>query len=83
MSENCMPMREKYWSELDVDEKIERIRKEVKALMSSRTNFFNRINELEEHSHDKMGDVVVKIHGRYGGSESLGKIGQYDDDVYF
>ena len=61
MKPQGLACREKYWYELDQDQKIERLRKEVEVVQS----LINRIIKLEvlskRHTHDKDGNVIVKV----------------------
>lgn len=57
--------REKYWNEINADEKIERVRTLVKSLVNQNDDFRRRITQLEnfiwEHTHSVSGETVVKI----------------------
>jgi hypothetical protein len=61
--------REKYWSELTMEEKIERMRKEVKNLQRSIHGFEDSIQ-------------LLRLRHGHGGGEERGR-GPGKDDVYF
>lgn len=46
----CFPQREKYWSELDSEQRIERLRTVVKRLTSQLDDARKTIAKLKEHS---------------------------------
>lgn len=58
-------VRERYWDELEIEEKLERTRALVKSLTSMLDRQNREIYELKsfiwEHSHDASGEAVVKI----------------------
>lgn len=58
-------VRERYWDELGIEEKLERTRALVKSLTSMLDRQNREIYELKsfvwEHSHDASGEAVVKI----------------------
>lgn len=55
--------REKYWSELTSDEKVERLRKELKRQCSKNEELMGMLytlkHKFERHSHDKFERVLV------------------------
>lgn len=61
---DAMPSREKYWSELTADEKIERMRSEIKGLRSTNEYQASMIHKLRSafysHSHDMQNGYIVK-----------------------
>ena len=66
MTDQAMgPRREKYWSELDSDGRIERMRQEVKNLQRINDHQLNIIQKLLAHQHDDTGGLVVKLN-EYG-----------------
>jgi len=60
MDEELKESREKYWSELQLEEKIERMRKMVKILMREVGELNDTIAKLRKHSHLDSGEIVVK-----------------------
>ena len=77
------PCREKYWSEIDTDEKLKRLREHVKYLEKRIERMSKKIDKLEDHHHiyDK---IVIPL--RYNTSLSeveRRSIGPNPDDVYF
>ena len=82
--EKDRPCREKYWSELSIEEKIERTRNQVKSLQSQIGHLDQKIDQLLEHAHFD-GKIVITL-DRYGhgGDKEEGRIrGSGKDDVYF
>ena len=77
------PLREKYWSEIGIEEKVERMRREVKSLKSFMHVLSDKIDRLLEHSHLE-GKIVIPLdrYGR-GGEENAFSAGGKKDDVYF
>lgn len=69
--------REKYWDELNVEEKIERMRVNVKNVQFSISQLRDDVESLFEHAHDKDGKLIFVLNkdGRYrlrqGGSFNL------------
>ena len=85
MSEELKSSREKekYWSELDMHEKIERMRGQVKSLQREIRSLNESIRNLSEHNHLN-NEIVIPIRSRhgYGEGEEMRK-GPGKDDVYF
>ena len=81
LTEN-LPSREKYWSEIDVEEKTERLRWEVKKMQKNLSECLKRFGLLEEHSHGDSGLLMpLKKHFQ---SENYGtRRLKTDNDVYF
>ena len=79
---------DKYWKELTPDEKIERMRSEVKNLKISNSNLWDLVNNLmlqmESHEHLN-GKVVLPLMGRIGmgGMEVRLAPSANPDEVYF
>ena len=89
-SSMSMPMREKYWDELNPKEKIERMRNIIHRLQKQLENANQTIRLLERHSHNKEGETVVvsRLSNRGNGEEiTQGYLGQRKpmnpDEVYF
>ena len=87
MSENMQGIlgcsREKYWSEVTIEEKIERTRREVKSLQSQ-INFVSRkVDQLLEHFHAE-GKIIIPLN-RYDDNpkEESRSRGIGKDEVYF
>ena len=53
--------REKYWSELNQDEKIERMRRIVKNQGREVEELKEKVRKLRKHSHMNNGEIVVKF----------------------
>lgn len=68
--------RDKNWDELTTDEKIERMRGEVKVLQNRVKELIGKVNSLEDHDH-KDGKMILPFRGGHGGyiteSESSGR----------
>lgn len=83
-----MASREKYWSELTADEKIERMRQILKRATSEGNLNHRRLETLEDvfwgHSHDSEGNPVarVRIPNRGHGEIGRDKPGN-PDEIYF
>jgi len=77
--------RPKYWSELNSDEKIERMRDEVKMLKSQSQNFVNKMNRLENHEHSPSGKILTPYNQNsgLGIAMSSGGIISNPNEVYF
>ena len=65
--ESCMPCRDKYWSELGIEEKIERMRGVVNSqqerLESLQESFYRLQTFVEKHSHDNDGKLLIRVDG--------------------
>lgn len=66
--------RMKYWSELSIEEKIERTREVLKGVTQDVQEIHRRIYKLEEMfaNHDHKGDKVVSFVGRALSIEGYG-----------
>ncbi len=57
--------RAKYWSEISIEEKIERMRTLVKSLVLTSDNQRRELEEVRsfiwDHAHEENGDVVIKV----------------------
>lgn len=90
---NSMPSREKYWSEITSDEKIERMRTKIKYKDYLIEDMQKKLNRLEEffykHQHsDRTGKILVEPNQYdYLPSSSLGSplVNPYSkpDEVFF
>ncbi len=69
-----VPMREKYWSEIDTKEKIERLRNLVKSQLQTISRLEQELNRFKRHSHNEKGEAVIveSLSGYYGGNEIAG-----------
>lgn len=85
--EQCKPMRQKYWSELDDHGRIERMRQEIRHLKSQNKQIIESMRQLLIHVHNKDGKPLLPIepafgsqlHGYFTGSGEAAS----NDDVYF
>jgi hypothetical protein len=77
--------REKYWSELTTDEKVERMRNEVKDLIRLVVQLDYRLRLLFRHSHSEgritapIDEIRAEVIGSMGGEVEP----SMNDDVYF
>lgn len=81
-----MAKREKYWGEIELSEKIERLRALVKGQMEANQRLSRELDKVKRHSHNEKGEaVIVQSLNDYGRDEisggSLQGIKQ-PDDVY-
>lgn len=87
--------RDKYWGELSIEEKIERLRTLCKALSYTLDVKNNELYDLKtfiwEHAHEENGEVVVKVkqknrHRLENRSDYLTKVNKVEtpqsDEVY-
>lgn len=85
-----LPSRDKYWSEIDDKEKVERMRNVVQGLLE-RVETLERVNNrLIRHKHTKDERVITEEPMEFGdyGSQILGPntyrtYGKDKDEVYF
>jgi hypothetical protein len=76
-------MREKYWNELDWEEKVERMREVVKRLERALEKLSNSYLQLERHDHLD-GQLVIRLSDLYHEQAYYG--GRYrpnKDEEYF
>ncbi len=81
MNDAMQCSRQKYWSEIDDQEKIRRLREEVKQLKRRFENIASIVDKLSDHDHAD-GKVVTPLHSRFGQAESDGSRGD-GDEAYF
>jgi len=82
--ERPMTGRDKFWSEIGIDEKIERMRRMVKAVQQENNSLRKTIHDFQNHSHLE-GRIVIPVgHGGYfeGAEMQIGG-GPRNDEVYF
>ena len=79
-----MPHREKWWSELTSDEKIERMRQVLKNIQTDLQFFHGRVENLMRHDHSNQ-KIVVPLEERGYGAVNVGRSlqGEKPDDVWF
>jgi len=56
---NCQVSREKYWSELTPDEKIERMRLVVREIRRELSDINNKMRKINRHKHDEKGMPII------------------------
>jgi len=83
MEETSKPTRQKYWSELDADEKIERMRDVVRDLKESLSGSNKNWDNFRNHKHNKEGEPVVEKRLAYGGDVCERAERKKNDEVYF
>jgi conjugal transfer/entry exclusion protein len=75
--------REKYWSELTTEERVERMREQVKNLQREIRSLGNLIQNLSEHNHLN-NEIVMPLRSRRGLEKTeQTRRGPGKDDVYF
>lgn len=75
--------REKYWSEIEPDEKCKRLRQIVKSLDARLGVLERQLHELQHHEHSAQG-LMAPIHcGPVDQPERSGRHKGPGDDVYF
>ncbi len=52
--------REKYWGELAIEEKLERMRSLVKSLVVNIDEMRSKINRIGDHTHDENGKAIIQ-----------------------
>ena len=83
-----LPSREKYWSEIDDKEKINRMRLIVQGLLERAESQEAIIDRLRRHKHNKDEKVVTEEPMEFG-NHGLGMLsphrtyGKNKDEVYF
>ena len=75
-----LAMREKYWDELGTDEKIERMRAEVKRWQRKCDRLERELSGLQSHQHGNDGTILVP-YASHGARPEAG--GHKDRDSYF
>ena len=55
----ALASREKYWSELSSDEKIERLRNEVKQIRNLRNNIDSLLSKFSLHQHGENNEILI------------------------
>lgn len=88
MDEMDKPGRNKYWSEVGIEEKVERMRQIIKQLAKDRTlsELWGIVGQLQTHVHAQHDGRILydSIQSRYGmvaGDERPSH--KKDDEVYF
>ena len=62
MDEMMKETREKYWTELDLIEKVERMRRIVKGLLNQNEELRDTVRKLRKHRHVGEGfDIATKL----------------------
>jgi hypothetical protein len=80
--EDCANVsRNKYWSEIDPEEKCKRLRQEVNRMQRTIREVAKVVYNLADHSHAQNGEVLIPIHKKDGMDEER-KV-TAGDDCYF
>ena len=82
MRDKEMCAREKYWSELDADGKVERMRRRVKSLQRQVEELQSIVRAMKEHSHTSQGIIVVPLHKRMQDESSCSRPGMAEQDYF-
>lgn len=75
--------RNKYWSEVDPEEKCKRLREEVNRMQRTVREVAKVVDNLADHSHSQNGEVLIPIHKKGGMSEEASNKIERGDDCYF
>ena len=59
--------RDKTWDECGIEEKVERLRRELMGWRWQITDLRRRTETFENHQHDSRGEIVVPLHSRSHG----------------
>jgi len=81
-SKGFIAAREKFWSEVDADEKCRRLRKQVKRLETEITSLSKLIAGLLDHEHLN-GRILQPLYGMGNGNTGFATNYNDKDDVYF
>ena len=76
-------VRERWWSEIDLNAKIERLRKELKRAQRTVRDNERIIRKLLRHVHGEKGELLIPFSYLDGEGESYGMRGANPDDTYF
>jgi len=74
--------REKWWSEIDSEEKTARLRHRVKELENDLRELRQKLGGLLKHTHGEKG-LLVPMDTYTGQSERAYSRGKTNDDIYF
>ena len=79
--------REKYWSEIDDKEKIERVRNLAKGQMKTIQRLEKELNRIKRHTHNEKGEAIIVETLGYGGGSEMPiertlRPGEKQDEVY-
>lgn len=58
------------WEECGIEEKVERLRRELQAIRWALNEVRRRTRSFEEHEHNSKGEVVVPIRSKYSEGEA-------------
>jgi len=82
VKENNIPCRISYWSEIDDQEKIRRLREQVKIMKNQMHALQETINMLLNHNHDKNRGITIPLDVR-NIPNKFDYIKHNEDEVYF
>lgn len=79
--------RQKYWSEITADEKIERLRDLCKSVVRQNDSLRRELAKIKRHTHDESGKAVTvkplsEDYDEYGSSQLVGMKSMNPDEVY-
>lgn len=72
--------RNKYWSEVDTEEKCKRLREETKRMQRKFDMVMSSLSQLLSHEHGKKGNLLVGLNSTHGEDQPRRTTGE---DVYF
>lgn len=58
------------WDACPIEEKIERLRQELRGLRWALNDIRQRTQYFDEHAHDAKGEIVVPLRRKYGQGEA-------------
>lgn len=80
-SKENLPSREKYWDELNDQQKVDRMRQEVKSMQRQLTSTVVMMEKLMNHQHSiANGEILTSLQTRNDQPEGYRR---YRDDKYF
>ena len=80
---HCLTGREKYWSEIGIEDKVKRMRDIVKNMQNEIHQLRTRIYDLSEHSHSE-GKIVIPMNKNDGCPQGyFPHSSTNDDEVFF
>ena len=83
-NKQCLPQEPKFWNELNSDEKIERMREQIKELNRQIMDIRRNVQALCIHRHNAKNEVVVEeTIGNMHYLEYAKNPTQNPDEVYF
>lgn len=76
-TEECKPMRQKYWGELSQEQKIERLSDLLYNLLSQQESLRGGLRDFTRHKHMPNGEIVTPL-GHNSGALGVGGSSDFD-----